>query len=104
MIFCVSFVFTFVLRHLLRILSTVMRNEQNVEKLEASRRAVQGTLVIVVCVCFFCVVHLLIDVEYLYDYLGIVWNHPLSNCILHSVFLISVGFAFMMLVFDNKKL
>ena len=103
-IFLVSLSFIFILKVLLKVLSEVMINDQNYHKIESSKRAVKGTLTVLIFICIGCIIHIFTDTETMYDYMEINWDNTLANCILHSLFFIMIGFAFMLLVFDiNKK-
>eukprot|EP01084_Bolivina_argentea_P265475 450009_1 len=102
-ILIVAMIFAIVLNTLLKILNEVMLTASNKPKIAASKRAVKGTLIVVICVKIFCILHILSDLQTMYHYLRIKWDDTLANAVLHSAFLITVGAAFMLLVFDYKK-
>eukprot|EP01083_Nonionella_stella_P090448 252679_1 len=102
-VFMVAAVFGILLKTLLTILNAVMLTEHNQQKIQASQRAVKGTLLVIVIVCVSSVLRVLSDIERIHSYFTMEWDNSLSNAVGHSVFLIVISVAFMLLVFDYKK-
>ena len=98
----VAISFVSMLTSLLSVLNAVMVTEHNKQKIKNSKCIVRGTLIAVALLSVFCMIRFVVDMDKIVDFIHAEWNKMLYNAVAHSLLVIIVAMAFMLLIFDNN--
>lgn len=101
LILFIAFSAYYVIQKLQNMLKEVSVNTDNEQVMRSSIRAVNILKVMVISMVIGSIAHTLLDIDSLEGYVGI--DQTLSQCALHSVFLVVMEFVFLAMIIEKNK-